>query len=135
MASIVNLEGIVDINEEQWSGTWHFAKEKRLSLTFSYKRKDNLVPRDIFNYVSFIEDNKNINNNNDTTLDTIIGENTTITKPEIEIDVTKNKEPITIPVSHPLLGVWEGFFNIKNGKGSFTFMSIIYSIISLLNCR
>ena len=42
--------------ERAMTGKWHFVKEARSDLSFSYSRVSRSVPQDLLNYVSFIPD-------------------------------------------------------------------------------
>ena len=82
MAAVVILEGNVGKSEDptsylEWTGSfdwlsnkdhalitqsfhlgaWHFAKDKKVNLSFNYKHgpSDMTIPRDLFDYVSFLE--------------------------------------------------------------------------------
>ena len=114
MTSIVVLDGILGNkssnsieNEPTWSGTWHFSKEKRLLLTFNYVRKSSLVPRDIFNYVSFIptpEESAKISESVDITIKNNEDEAPLVAECKDDIQSASiSTDPVNIPSYHPLV--------------------------------
>lgn len=53
----VLLEGIIKNGKDDelfWSGNWHFAKEKKSCMQFTYKRLSNEITQDLLNFVSFL---------------------------------------------------------------------------------
>ena len=54
----ITLEGnAVDAADgKYWSGTWRFTKEKKSFLAYTFKQSGNVVPRDLYDYVSFVNE-------------------------------------------------------------------------------
>lgn len=54
----ITLEGkSVDTTDGRtWSGLWRFTKEKKSFLSYTFKQSGNIVPRELYDYVSFVNE-------------------------------------------------------------------------------
>lgn len=54
----ITLEGktVETTDGRTWSGFWRFTKEKKSFLSYTFKQSGNVVPRDLYDYVSFVNE-------------------------------------------------------------------------------
>lgn len=54
----ITLEGNTaeSADGRNWSGLWRFTKEKKSFLAYTFKQSGNVVPRDLYDYVSFVNE-------------------------------------------------------------------------------